>query len=123
LRPADAVTERERLERGLSFSGWCDIEPQAELMRVFDLLILNRARTTASVLFANDLSDLTLIDHGGAFAPQDVLPQSVREIPDELRAPLRALNEDQLRATLGAWLDSRQIRALLARRDQLMMIP
>ncbi len=127
LRLADAVSERERLERGLAFSGWCDIEPQIELMRTFDLLIANRRRNAGSVLFANDFSDLTLIDHGGAFSPQRALPPGSgvagREISTALRDSLRALDEAGLRAVLAAWLDARQIRALLARRDQLMMAP
>jgi hypothetical protein len=127
LRPADAVTERERLERGIALSGWCEIEPQVELMRAFDLLILNRVRTTASVLFANDLSDLTLIDHDNAFATQSALPpgfeETAREMPARLRNALLALDEAELHSALGAWLDPRQIRALLARRDQLMMPP
>jgi hypothetical protein len=120
LRPADAITERDRLERGLVFSGWCPMEPQVELMRAFDRLILNPARNSATVLLANDLSDLTLIDNGNAFAAQSTLPVGP-EIPAQLRAPLRALDENRLRAALGAWLDARQIRALLARRDRLMM--
>jgi hypothetical protein len=127
LRPADAVSERERAERGLAFSGWCDIEPQAELMRAFDALILNRVRNSASVLFANDLSDLTLIDHGNAFAPQSSLPPgfetTARELPARLRDALLALDETDLHAALGEWLDARQIRALLARRDRLIMAP
>jgi hypothetical protein len=127
LRPADAVTERERLERGIAFGGWCGIEPQVELMRAFDFLILNRDRTSASVLFANDLSDLTLIDHSNAFAPRSTLPPgfetTARQMPVRLRNALLALDETELHSALGEWLDSRQIRALLARRDQLMMVP
>jgi hypothetical protein len=33
---------------------------------------------------------------------------------------LRSLDEARLRTALGAWLDTRQIRALLARRDALL---
>jgi hypothetical protein len=35
-------------------------------------------------------------------------------------AALRSLDEAQLRAALGEWLDSRRIRALLARRERLL---
>jgi hypothetical protein len=76
---------------------------------------------------ANDLSDLTLIDHSNAFAPQSTLPPgfegAAREMPARLRDALLALDEAELHSLLGAWLDSRQIRALLARRDRLMMPP
>jgi 3',5'-cyclic AMP phosphodiesterase CpdA len=116
-----AVSERERAEQRRAFSGWCALEPQLELMRAFDALILNRGRTAESVHFANDLTDLLLVDHAEAFAPQN-LPAGIRDLPlpGELRAALRTLDEPGLTAALGAWLDAAQIRALLARRDRLL---
>jgi hypothetical protein len=41
-------------------------------------------------------------------------------MPMALRDALRALDETRLTAELGAWLDTRQVRALLARRDRLV---
>lgn len=125
LRFADAVTDAERVERKLAFSGWCAIEPQVTLMHAFDLLTLNRGRGAANVVFNNDLTDLTLMDFGRAFATERALPAAIDpatlDIPASLRASLRALDETTLVATLGRWLDSRRIRALLARRDRLVM--
>ena len=63
LRYPGAVSEQERVERRLPFSGWCPLEPQLELVRAFDVLTLNRGRTAATVLFHNDLTDLTLVGH------------------------------------------------------------
>lgn len=124
LRYPDAVTEADRVARGLPFSGWCPIEPQVALMQTFDLLTANRGRTLATVLLANDVTDLTLTDHRQAFGTERALPAgfdlSTLAIPAPLAAALRALDEAQLRAALGKWLDSRRIRALLARRDRLL---
>lgn len=119
LRYPGVVTERERVEQRLTFGAWCPLEPQLELMRAFDVLILNRGRTADTVLFGNDRTDVTLVGHGRAFAPETALPAGVRDlpIPAALREALRALDEPRLVAALGAWLDARQIRALLARRD------
>ena len=122
LRYPGAVSEQERVERRLPFSGWCPLEPQLELVRAFDVLTLNRTRTAATVVFHNDLTDLTLVGHAQAFAVGTALPPSVRDLPmpQALREALRALDEPRLEAALGAWIDARQIDALLARRDQLV---
>jgi hypothetical protein len=123
LRFEGALTEAERAERELGFSGWCPIEPQIGLMYTFDALLQNRGRGAANVLFVNDLTDLVLTDHGQAFGVDRALSRleaSRLVIPDALRATLRALDERQLTATLGEWLDERRIDALLARRDVLL---
>jgi hypothetical protein len=121
LEFSGAISELERAEQRLPFSGWCALEPQLELMRAFDALILNPSRSAATVQFANDLTDLLLVNHAEAFASQS-LPAAVRDLPlpGRLRAALRSLDEAGLTAALGAWLDRRQIRALLARRDRLL---
>jgi hypothetical protein len=124
LRYPDTITEADRAARRLAFSGWCPIEPQLRVMYVFDLLIGNRARTATNAAFTNDLTDLTLLDHGQAFGAERTLPPgfdaSRLTIAPRLVAALRSLDEARLRAALGAWLDSRRIRALLARRDRLL---
>jgi hypothetical protein len=122
LKYPGAVSERRRAEQRLAFSGWCPIEPQLELTRAFDVLILNGGRTVDTVLYANELTDVMLVDHGRAFATSTALPASARDLPmpAHLREALRALDEPRLAAELGAWLDARQIRALLARRDRLV---
>jgi hypothetical protein len=124
LRYPGTVTEAERAERGLRFSGWCPIEPQLQLMYAFDLLTANRGRSAANVAFSNDLTDLTLIGQANAFASARGLPAAVDPrrlaIPPPLATALRALDEQRLEEALGQWLDTAQIRALLARRDRLL---
>jgi hypothetical protein len=124
LRYPDAVSEAERLSRGLRFSGWCPIEPQTRLMFTFDVLTFNRGRTPENIVFANDLTDLTLTDHRQAFGTERALPASfdpgTLAIPPTLAATLRALDEPSLTAAIGTWVDARRIRALLERRDRLL---
>jgi hypothetical protein len=124
LRYADTVSEAERVARGLSFSGWCPIAPQLQLLYTFDLLTMNRGRTTATVLLSNNVTDLTSTDYAQAFGADDRLPArfdpSTLNIPAAAVARLRALDEPGLRAALGRWLDSRRIQALLERRDRLL---
>lgn len=124
LRHPDAISETERLARGLGFSGWCPIEPQLQLLYAFDLLTLNAGRTTDNVEYVNDLTDLTSVGHGLAFSTRRTLPSGFDpgtiRMPPPLVSRLRALDRQTLQAELGAWLDSRQIRALQGRRDQLL---
>jgi hypothetical protein len=124
LRYRDAVSEADRLARGLGFSGLCPIEPQTRLMYTFDLLTFNRGRAATNIVFANNVTDLTLTDHRKAFGAERALPSSfdpaTLAIPPALATTLRALDEPSLTAALGRWLDSRRVRALLERRDQLL---
>jgi hypothetical protein len=124
LRYPDAVTEADRAERGRGFSGWCPMEPQLHLMYAFDLLTANGSRSAGNVVLSNDLTDLTIVDEANAFGTERVLPAAVDPrrlaMPQPLVTALRALDEQRLDAALGQWLDSAQLRALLARRDQLL---
>jgi hypothetical protein len=124
LRYPGAITEAQRVERQLGFSGWCPIPPQLNLMHTFDLLTMNRGRTAANVIYTNDFTDLTLTDHRNAFGPERTLPAGFDatklDIPAPLVAALRAADEKALAAALGERLDARRIRALVARRDRLL---
>jgi hypothetical protein len=123
LRYPRAVTETQRIARQLGF-GWCPIDPQLDLMRTFDLLTYNRGRTGDNVIYRNDLSDLVLTDHRNAFGTERALPSNVDlsalTMPPALIAELRKLDAPTLTNALGPSVDARRIRALLARRDQLL---
>ena len=45
------------------------------------------------------------------------LPQELQNIDRQLWEPMLALDEPGLKTSIGPWLDSRQIQALLRRRD------
>ena len=119
-----AISETDRLARQLGIGAWCPIEPQVELMFVFDALIANRGRGPDNILFADDLSNVVLTAHGNAFGTERSLPANFDPnsigIPAPLIDALRGLDEAQLETELGAWLDRRSIRGLLARRDRIL---
>lgn len=124
LRFPDGVTEAERLERRLPF-GSCPIAPQVQLMYAFDLLTLNPGRTAETLRYRNGLSNLVLVGHAEAFGPRRGLPAALDvelALPPPLVAALRGLDEQTLESSLGDRLAPRQIRALLARRDALLML-
>ena len=119
----DSINLRTMLERKLQPDGWCDPEPQYNLMNVFDVLIHNTDRTQENALFTRDWT-LVLIDHSLAFRTHQKRPrllyQGEVELPPALAERLAALDAAQLQQALGPWLHRRQIEALLKRRDQLL---
>jgi hypothetical protein len=119
-----AISEAQRIERGRGLSTWCPMQPQLGMMYAFDLLIANRGRSVENIVFAHQLSDLTLTDHRAAFGTDRSLPggfdRTKLEIPPPMVEALRQLDEPRLEATLGTWIGKREIRALLSRRDELL---
>jgi len=118
-----AINLRTMTEQNLVPEGWCDAEPQYNLMNVFDVLIHNTDRTQENALFTRDWT-LVLIDHSRAFPTRQENPRllylSEFRVPDAMALRLDALTHEQLQQELGAWLHRRQIDALLKRRDRLL---
>jgi Calcineurin-like phosphoesterase len=124
LRYGDGISEAERQRRGIGFPGSCPLEPQLDLMYLFDVLTMNRGRTAENVIYHRDLSQLSIVDFAEAFGDERRLPMrfdpATLALPQALLANLAALDESSLETLLGNRLDKRQIRALLARRDALL---
>ncbi|HEX7082285.1 MAG TPA: metallophosphoesterase [Gammaproteobacteria bacterium] len=118
----DAITESERIEQRTPLGGWCPIEPQAELMRVFDLLTANTGRTGDNILYRRESSVLKLVDHAEAFgaAGRLRLRRGSVELTPALRAALASLDRNTLESAIGQWIDADEIEALLERRDALL---
>lgn len=118
-----AINARQMMESGLRPEGWCPIEPQYNLMNVFDVLVHNTDRTQENLLITRDWN-VALIDHSRAFTlrqqPPTLLYQKPVELPAALAARLAALDRATLERELGPWLHKRQIDALLKRRDRLL---
>ncbi len=114
----------EKNEQGITADGYCPINPQYNLMYIFDSLILNTDRTQQNVTFTRDDWMITLIDHSRAFRLSRKLPQEFRNFPisvgDEMARRLERLDQETLNAELGAYIDRDQIRSLLGRRDDLL---
>ena len=119
----DSINLRHMLEQKLVPAGWCDTEPQYNLMNVFDVLIHNTDRTQENALFTKDWM-LVLIDHSRAFPTHSRKPVLLYkggvDLSPDLAARLSTLTRESLQAALGPYLHRRQIDAILKRRDQLL---
>lgn len=121
LRYPDAVSETERLERGVPLGEWCPLEPQLAMLEAFDALIANTARRPDTVLFRVEQPLLKSIVHARAFGTgRRLRGDAPAELPAPLVDALAALDAEMLSAELGEWLDERRIRAIVARRDALL---
>jgi len=111
------------LEDKLQPDGWCATNPQYNLMNIFDVLVHNTDRTQQNGLFTRDWM-LILIDHTRAFEtelkPPTLLYKNPIELPPSLAQRLAALDRPTLDAALGPYLHSKQIAAILKRRDELL---
>jgi hypothetical protein len=118
-----AINARQMIEAGLRPEGWCPVDPQYNLMNVFDVLVHNTDRTQENLLLTRDWN-VVLIDHSRAFTLRQQAPtllyQKPVTLPPALAARLAALDRAALERELGPWLHRRQIDALLKRRDRLL---
>lgn len=85
-------------------------------MKMFDDLIGNSDRNKGNLLVDSEWH-LYLIDHSRAFVSDSKLPQELQTIDKRLWERMLALDEPSLKAGMGRSLDSRQIQAVLRRRD------
>ena len=89
---------------------------QIARMKLFDDLIGNSDRNKGNLLVDEDWH-IYLIDHSRAFVTDQKLPQELQNVDRRLWERMLALDEAGLKASMGQWLDGRQIQALLRRRD------
>ena len=89
---------------------------QLARMKMFDDLISNSDRNKGNLLVDADWH-IFLIDHSRAFVTDLKLPQELQNVDRQLWDRMLALDEAGLKATMGAWLDGRQIQSLIRRRD------
>ena len=89
---------------------------QLARMKMFDNLISNSDRNKGNLIVDADWH-IYLIDHSRAFVAETKLPQELQNIDRKLWDRMLALDEAGLKTAMGAWLDSRQIQALIRRRD------
>jgi hypothetical protein len=89
---------------------------QIARMKMLDDLMGNGDRNKGNLLVDADWH-LFLIDHSRAFVTDARLPQALQNIDRRLWERMLALDAGTLKHALGRWIDSRQIQALLRRRD------
>ncbi|ANM31546.1 hypothetical protein ABI59_21245 [Acidobacteria bacterium Mor1] len=117
----DAITQKAFREKG--------VEPdeslafQRDLMAVFDALIHNDDRNTGNQLITPD-NRLHLIDHSRSFRNAGVLPEHFLtgryRLTRELFESIEQLDGDEVKKLLRRHLNGKQIKALMARRDQVV---
>jgi hypothetical protein len=126
-RPLKWVTQAEASQRGLAGGGWCEVEPQFQLMYAFDTLVGNESRTPESILFDSDAWFVYGTSYERAFGTTTGLPVYLKARPPapgaEIRRRLALLDATRLRAALGDLVDERGRRAILARRNALLALP
>lgn len=116
--------EARRSESGRGGSATCALPEQWEAMYVFDVLIYNEGRNFQRMLY--DLSNwrLMLVEHDRAFSTRKGRPKHLKTVPIEVtpgwRAALSQLSDDMLEEAMDGVLDTRRIRALASRRDELL---
>ncbi len=120
----NAINERDRLEQEVEFAGYCKQQEQYRLRFVFDILIHNDDRNLTNILWTKNDFMMKFIDHSLAFRSTEKRPKQYRkvnlEVSDLLRAKLETLTEEGLTQELSPYLQSRQIEAILARRDLIL---
>jgi hypothetical protein len=127
-RPAGPEAVPERLPTG----GYCDINALFQLAYAYDALIGNQGRTLDRYVYdvdpqmqARGLS-LLLTGHGSAFGnATDLPPQlaaTLAKTGPEMRSRLARLDRASLESAIGKWVGSREIDAMLGRRDRILAL-
>ena len=120
----DSVSKTELIEGQYSIEGYCSVQDEEALMHYFDLLIHNDDRNTGNKLYSNETGFLWLIDHTRSFRTTASLPDYELPFPTylspEFKQKLSSLTQSNLETSLGDYLNSKQIKALLKRRDEIL---
>ena len=106
---------------------WKEMEPkpkpakwvrQVSRMKMFDNFICNKDRNAGNLLVDDDWN-LYLIDHSRAFIWDKDMAVKMQSVDREFWDKIQALDEAQLTAALGKWVDKDGIRAMLTRRERM----
>ena len=125
LMDSTILTEQERRERERRFPNWCEFGNSYLPVFVFDALINQRQRNANNLSYGRRLTQLRLTDHASSFGSARQPPDAsvARAISETLRQRLNALTRESLTDALDGLISPREIRALLKRRDQIVLWP
>jgi Calcineurin-like phosphoesterase len=124
FRPAGAIDEVQRHEKGYGADAQCPLQEQWGAMFVFDALTYNDGRYATTILYSPDTWQLMLVGYDKAFSTSAGRPPQL--VSQELalgmrwRQALGSLTDDKLTVRLGDVLDARRLHALEKRRDELL---
>jgi len=116
--------ESQRSASGQGGGAACPVMDQWSAMYVFDVLIYNEGRSLQRMLYNTASWRLMLIEHDLAFASKKGRPRHLKGIPLEVsdgwRHGLAGLTDEVLAENIGDVLDRRRLKALAARRNELL---
>lgn len=118
----DAITEAKRLKIGREPADSRRWSEQAYAVRLFHQLTGDTDATNVSNILVDPDFRLYVIDSSRAFHLRGALHRAdgLRRFPRPVLERLQALTPEILDRKLGAWLTRGQLKALIARRDQLV---
>jgi hypothetical protein len=119
-----AINERDRVEKEVEFTSYCNKDEQYRLRFVYDVLIYNDDRNLTNIVWTEKDFMLRFIDHSLAFQNVKKRPKQYRKIDlrvsDILQRQLESLNIDNVSQTLSPYLHPKQIEAIIVRRDLIL---
>ncbi|MBV1908908.1 MAG: metallophosphoesterase [Kangiellaceae bacterium] len=119
----DLISEMELKDKKITYQGYCDLDNQENMINTFDYLVSNRDRNQSNMLFSKSDMQIWFIDHSRSFGVKTKRPKMLRKekiiVTERFKEALVSLNMDNLKS-LSPWLRTRQIKAVLARRDKLL---
>lgn len=115
------LVEAERRDKGIKPPATDYWVNQLNTVRVFDQLIANADRNQGNLLITPEWT-VWMIDHTRAFRAMRTLPKpdTLKRIDIKLLQAVKDLNTVSLKQTVGPYLRTEEISALLARRDALV---
>ena len=120
----DLISETKREKEGIEFDSYCPQLQQFRTRFIFDILIYNDDRNDGNITYSKDGHILHLIDHTISFSTANTRPKMYQKasllLSNEFRRKLESLNRDVLEEELSGVLNSRQIAAILKRRDLIL---
>lgn len=125
--PGNSIDETERSATGQGSGAWCSITDQWPAMYVFDVLVYNEGRSQQRMMYDKSSWRLILSEHDRAFSTRKGRPAHLRNAPVSVspgwKSALTELDDNILQETFSDVLDKRRLRALQARRDELLATP
>ncbi|MGB5257073.1 MAG: metallophosphoesterase [Woeseiaceae bacterium] len=116
--------EKQRSESGRGAGASCSLPDQWAAMYVFDVFIYNEGRSLQRMLYDPSSWRLILSEHDRAFVARKGRPKHLVSAPIDVtegwQRALASLTDERLDANLGDVLDSRRLKALKTRRDELL---
>lgn len=119
--------EMQRSATGRGGGASCALPDQWDAMYVFDVLIYNEGRSQQRMLYDRADWRLMLSEHDRAFANKNGRPKHLKGVSLVVsggwKQALTGLTDESLAQNIGDVLDKRRLKALGARRDELLASP